>query len=130
MPGTCGTLWGVAIAWAVSTLPMPLLWAPLLGVVILLLGVPLARAVERTEPDPGWFILDEVSGYLIALAGLPLRWEVLAAAFVFFRIFDITKPPPIRRIERAPRGWGVMLDDVVAGVFANLCTWGFYATSL
>jgi len=115
-PGTFGTLLGVAIAYFV---PGPA-WIP--AVAITLLGVPLARMAERAhgKEDPGSFVLDEVAGYLVAVAWLPRTWPVLAGAFVAFRIFDIGKPLLIRRLERIGGGWGVMLDDVLAGVYANL----------
>lgn len=120
-PGTAGTLGGVALA---AVLPDPY-WV--LGAItaLVLLGVPLARLAERTEgrADPGSFVLDEVAGYLVALLWLPAgteRWLVLALAFVAFRIFDISKPWPVRSLERLPRGWGVMADDLAAGVYANL----------
>ena len=120
-PGTFGTLGGVALG---LLLPESL-W--LLGAVAVLLvvGLPLARLAERVtgRADPGSFVLDEVAGYLVALLWLPEghdRWLVLSLAFLAFRLFDIAKPPPVRRLERLPGGWGVMVDDLAAGVYANL----------
>lgn len=120
-PGTFGTLGGVALG---LVLPDPL-W--LLGAVALLMavGVPLARLAERVagRADPGSFVLDEVAGYLVALLWLPAghdRRLVLVLAFLAFRLFDISKPPPVRRLERLPGGWGVMVDDLAAGIYANL----------
>jgi phosphatidylglycerophosphatase A len=120
-PGTFGTLGGVALG---LVLPGPL-W--LLGAVALLVlaGAPLARLAERVSgrADPGSFVLDEVAGYLVALLWLPAghdRWLVLGLAFVAFRVFDIGKPWPVRGLERLPGGWGVMADDLAAGVYANL----------
>jgi phosphatidylglycerophosphatase A len=71
--------------------------------------------------DPGPVVLDEVAGYLVALLrikeGVPDMKELLLA-FIAFRLFDVIKPWPARRIEHLPRGFGIMLDDVVAGLYA------------
>jgi phosphatidylglycerophosphatase A len=119
MPGTVGTLGGVAIAWYLPSVTA--LWVTALGLAVL--GLPLAFLAERYfgQEDPQWFVLDEVAAYLFVLIGLPFHepW-VLAAAFVAFRLFDITKPPPIKRIEALPRGMGVMADDLLAAVYAHI----------
>jgi len=119
MPGTLGTLGGVAIA-----LFMPnatVLAATAMG--IALVGWPLAALAEKHvgKEDPQWFVLDEVAAYLFVLIGLPFHepW-VLAAAFVAFRLFDITKPWPIRKLEELPLGMGVMADDLLAAVYAHV----------
>jgi len=76
--------------------------------------------------DPGQVTLDEWAGQAIALCWLPLGagpwgWIVATgAAFVAFRAFDIIKPPPIRRLEKLPGGWGIVADDLLAGVYANI----------
>ena len=71
--------------------------------------------------DPGWFVLDEAAGVWLAAAALPQpTWTGLAAAFALFRVFDIFKPPPVRALERAGGGWGIVLDDLMAGVYALL----------
>ena len=67
-------------------------------------------------------LLDEVAGYFVAICGLgaaPL-WVGLSAGFVLFRVFDIWKPPPIGWLQKLPRGWGIVADDLAAGVVANL----------
>jgi phosphatidylglycerophosphatase A len=73
--------------------------------------------------DPGPFVLDEVAGMLIAglaawTSWSPAAWMTLGIAFVWFRVTDILKPPPARQLERLPRGWGIVLDDVAAGLMA------------
>jgi phosphatidylglycerophosphatase A len=70
--------------------------------------------------DPSIVVIDEIVGVWIALWMLPYSPVVIALAFVAFRAFDIVKPPPARQLERIPDGWGIMLDDVAAGVYANL----------
>jgi phosphatidylglycerophosphatase A len=77
---------------------------------------------DHDVPDPSIVVIDEVVGMWIALLFIPLNLVSAAIAFVSFRFFDIVKPPPARQVERIPRGWGIMLDDVVAGIYANLCT--------
>jgi phosphatidylglycerophosphatase A len=78
------------------------------------------------KKDPGQVTLDEWAGQAIALCWLPLGtglWGLViaaGAAFVAFRAFDILKPPPIRRLEKLPGGWGIVADDLLAGVYANI----------
>ncbi len=75
--------------------------------------------------DPQMFVLDEVAGICMTNLFLPIKagpggWVTIALAFVAFRLFDVTKPPPARQLEKLPAGWGILLDDLAAGVFANL----------
>jgi phosphatidylglycerophosphatase A len=88
----------------------------------LLIGVLAATIVEReTElPDPGHVVIDEVAGQWIALSFSRVNLSHLLAGFLLFRLFDIVKPWPARRLEHLPGGWGIMLDDVAAGVYALL----------
>jgi phosphatidylglycerophosphatase A len=65
-------------------------------------------------------VIDEVVGMFVSLLFLPATWLVVLAGFVAFRVFDIIKPWPADRFEQIPGGWGVMADDVMAGVYANL----------
>ena len=112
-PGTWGSL--VVLPLAVFG-PMIAL---LLGLLVTLLGFFATRAVLRDAPDedPGWIVVDEAAGMLIALAGLTAEasiWGVLIA-FGLFRIFDIFKPWPISWADQQSGAFGVMLDDIVAG---------------
>ncbi len=70
--------------------------------------------------DPGRVVIDEISGMFVSLMFLPLTALTVTLAFVFFRIFDILKPPPVKQLESCRSGWGVMNDDVMAGVYANI----------
>jgi len=83
-------------------------------------GVPAATRVARESgrKDPGFVVIDEVAGQLIALIGAPLDWKTLLASLILFRAFDIVKPPPLRRLEDVPEGAGIVLDDVGAGLYA------------
>lgn len=122
-PGTFGTLGGVLIAWLLAGTSAFGLWALLAAAGVYLLGRSLGEWAERHSgrKDPGWFVLDEVAGYLVTVAWFegpsPLA---LLTAFCAFRFFDITKPPPVRRVERIGGGDGIMLDDIVAGLYGFL----------
>jgi phosphatidylglycerophosphatase A len=84
------------------------------------IGIPAATSVARAraQPDPSIVVVDEVAGQLLALVAVPLQWKYLVVSFILFRGFDIFKPPPLRLLERFPGGWGIMLDDVGAGLYA------------
>jgi phosphatidylglycerophosphatase A len=75
---------------------------------------------RNKNKDPGQIVIDEFAGFFATVIGHPVSLETAVLAFLLFRIFDITKPPPVRRIEQLPGGTGVVLDDVVAGLYANL----------
>jgi phosphatidylglycerophosphatase A len=83
-------------------------------------GIPAATIVARESgrEDPGFVVVDEVAGQWIALIGVRADWEHALVALALFRLFDIWKPWPVRLLERLPGGWGIMLDDVAAGVLA------------
>jgi phosphatidylglycerophosphatase A len=89
---------------------------------IVVAGAWSARLTEQAlgVEDPGPVVIDEVVGMLVSLLFLPGTWQVILAAFIAFRVFDIVKPWPAGRLEHVPGGWGVMADDVMAGVYANL----------
>ena len=81
---------------------------------------------ERYEgKDPGHIVIDEFAGMCVAMAGHKASLTNVIIGFVLFRIFDIIKPFPINRMERLPRGYGVMADDVLAGVFSNIIILGW-----
>ena len=93
---------------------------PLIGF-FFFLGVAAAAKVEPVwGHDPSKVVLDEMVGVWIAMLGVPFSLLNLALAFVLFRVFDIWKPLGIRRMESLPGGWGVMVDDALAGVYACL----------
>ena len=126
-PGTAGTLGGVLIAWLLSRTEHFALWTLLACAVVYAITQPLGRWAEAYagRKDPGIFVADEVVGYLLTV--LWVRGPSLLAlvvAFFVFRFFDILKPPPARRMERIPGGHGILLDDVVAGL------WGLLAVML
>lgn len=84
------------------------------------LGIPAATRVARESQrkDPGFVVIDEVAGQLIALLALTPDWPHALLALLLFRFFDILKPPPIRRLEALPEGTGIVVDDLGAGIYA------------
>lgn len=139
-PGTWGSL--VGIAWTLLLLGTgdPLLYG-MSTLIALLIAVPISTTAERIlgQHDPAEVVIDEIvampiafSGYAVlwiaAGAGLPPLaawkswWPAMAASFLLFRLFDIWKPWPIRRIQLLPRGWGIVLDDAAAAILAGLAT--------
>jgi phosphatidylglycerophosphatase A len=129
-PGTWGSVAAVLL-WAafarfLHPAPATLLIALIAGIVLsIALGVPAATiaARESGRHDPGFVVIDEVAGQWIALLGSPADWRHALIALVLFRLFDITKPFPARQLERLPEGWGIVFDDVAAGLYA----WGVAA---
>lgn len=85
-------------------------------------GIPAATRVEQESGrhDPGYVVIDEAAGQWVALIHAHADWASLLVAFLLFRFFDILKPWPARRLERLPRGWGIVIDDLAAGVYALL----------
>ena len=129
-PGTWGSaaavlLWLAAAHWghlSHSQISMVTLAA---AAVATLAGIPAASIVQREagRDDPGFVVLDEVAGQWIALAAATHRWPEWALAFLLFRAFDIVKPPPARQLDRMHSGFGIMMDDVAAGIYAMLGVW-------
>jgi len=72
------------------------------------------------KKDPSCVVIDEVAGILIAFFLLPAQWPVIITAFFVFRAFDMFKIYPINRFEKLPGSWGIMMDDVVAGLYTNI----------
>jgi phosphatidylglycerophosphatase A len=124
-PGTWGSAAAVLL-WAVlaRALAGPLRTPVVVGLALLatLLGIPAATKVARAtgSKDPQFIVIDEVAGQLITLIAVPLAWKTFLAGFILFRAFDITKPPPVRQLEKLPEGTGIVLDDVAAGIYALL----------
>lgn len=129
MPGTFGALPGLAVHWAVlSRVREDLHWWALAVVFVCVAAINhwlTPWATHRwANDDPKQFVLDEVAGYLIVPLVFPSAnlWPEAVLGFVLFRAFDICKVPPARYFDRNVKGaWGILLDDVVSGVYAGLC---------
>ena len=111
-------LWWAASRWLPAGWEAPV--ALLASLAITLIGIPASTVVTRESgiKDPGFVVIDEVSGQMIALIAVPVHWKYLVAGFILFRSFDIVKPFPLRRLESLPGGTGIMMDDVGAGLYA------------
>ncbi|MGA2987839.1 MAG: phosphatidylglycerophosphatase A [Terriglobia bacterium] len=123
-PGTAGSLVGVALVVGLAQLPLhrPAAIAVLAAASLALFALGVWAAGEAEEffgrTDPGQVVVDEVVGQMLTFLLLPhATWKWLLGGFLLFRLLDIVKPFPARQAERIPRGWGIMLDDVVAGVY-------------
>jgi phosphatidylglycerophosphatase A len=124
-PGTWGSvaavlLWA-GVGWGLHPSSQVLLLTLVGGIVVsVALGVPAATiaARESGRHDPGFVVIDEVAGQWITLLGSPADWKHALIALLLFRIFDITKPFPVRQLEALPEGWGIVFDDLGAGLYA------------
>jgi phosphatidylglycerophosphatase A len=123
-PGTAGSLGGVLVA---AALVVWAGWPPiaLAALALVLLGPAVWASSEASrywqQEDPQRVVVDEVLGQWVALAAVPEgRWPYWIAAFALFRLFDIWKPFPARSAERLPGGWGIVTDDLVAGIYAAI----------
>ena len=119
-PGTMGTMVAFPLAYGLSLLTLP----QQAGVIIVAscfsyFIIKRALQIFRTS-DPSQIILDEVVGTLVTFYGISCSAKNFIAGFFLFRLFDIFKPCGIKSLEKLPGAWGVLLDDVVAGIFANL----------
>ncbi len=120
-PGTAGTAVAVPLAWALARLPGWVFFAAIAAVTVI--GTWAASAFCRATGthDDQRIVIDEVAGYLLTLAPVGKSWAHLALAFVLFRLFDIWKPPPVRWIDdHVAGGFGVIADDLAAGVYAAI----------
>jgi phosphatidylglycerophosphatase A len=107
------------LAWG-GTYP-PLLISVIITALITVVGVWSSSMVEPIwGKDPARVVIDEVAGMCISLLFLPARLKYILCAFILFRFFDIVKPLFIRKIEALPAGWGIMMDDVLAGMYTNI----------
>jgi phosphatidylglycerophosphatase A len=118
-PGTAGSALAVLVLWQV---PFSRAGLVVFFVVVMLAGTWAAHQAERVlgVKDPGAIVIDEVAGMTLSVLAFPLTLPVLAAGFVLFRLFDVTKPFPARASQRAPGGLGVMVDDLIAGLYAAI----------
>jgi phosphatidylglycerophosphatase A len=120
-PGTWGSLLACVIAYF-----LPHSTNPLILIFLIVAGIATAERARGSDEDPGRIVIDECVGMLVTVIGHNLTIWNLTKGFILFRAFDILKPYPIRKLERLPGGYGIVADDVLAGVFANvaLFVWG------
>jgi phosphatidylglycerophosphatase A len=121
VPGTLGTLLAIPVYYFLSNISSPLYEITLIG--FFFLSVWISANAERAfgKKDDQRIIIDEIVGFLITMLWVPKTIRFVIIGFFLFRFFDILKPFPIRRLEKVFKGgFGVVLDDVVAGVYANV----------
>ena len=122
-PGTWGSVSTIIVWWFASSHipPASRTWATIVAAaVVTLIGIPAATRVARAfgKKDPQFVVIDEVAGQLVTLIAVPLAWKTYLAGLILFRVFDILKPFPIRRLEHLPEGTGIVVDDLGAGLYA------------
>ncbi|MCE5210497.1 MAG: phosphatidylglycerophosphatase A [Deltaproteobacteria bacterium] len=122
-PGTAGTLIGVLIC----LIFMPFPWIARFLVVLALLAFSFYVADQAEKiykrKDDQRIVIDEIIGFQITMIPVAINVLNLCAGFILFRIFDIVKPFPIKNLQRLPGGWGIVADDVVAGIYAAIVLW-------
>ncbi|PLY05474.1 MAG: phosphatidylglycerophosphatase A [Desulfuromonas sp.] len=119
--GTFGTLAGIPCYFLLASLPWPLWLLTFAALLFLSFWVADAAGKHYGVVDDGRIVIDELLGYLVTVALLPFSWTAAIAGFFLFRLFDITKPPPARWFDRELKnGFGVVLDDVAAGIYAAI----------
>jgi len=120
VPGTLGTLITIPIYYFLSTIQTPIYEVTLVAFFFLSLWVSEKAEIFFGKKDDPRIVIDEMMGFLITMLWVPKTALFIIIGFFLFRFFDIVKPPPIRLVERAQGGFGVVLDDVVAGVYSNI----------
>lgn len=127
-PGTMGAIGGLIPGILILKFTdYPHLWLSILIILSLVIGIIGANKLQDSwGKDPSRIVIDETAGMWVSLVGLPGNLLYAVPAFIFFRIFDIYKPLGVRKMEDIKGGAGVMADDILAGVYANLMTQALY----
>jgi phosphatidylglycerophosphatase A len=92
---------------------------PLTAMLIAVAAILCINRMELPDKDPGYIVVDELAGICVTMVGQGLGLSNLVKGFILFRIFDILKPFPVRRLEGLPKGYGIVADDLMAGLYAN-----------
>jgi phosphatidylglycerophosphatase A len=124
-PGTMGTIGAIPLYLLVARQGRP--WVAVTALVVTAVGVWAASVVARElgKKDPQIVVVDEVAGFLVTMLPMgEVSWLAVGVGFALFRLLDVFKPWPIRRLEGLPGGWGIVLDDVAAGVFGAVVMGG------
>ena len=114
-PGTWASLLGCALLYVLPGI----LNNPVLVIALAVAAVLCINRMDLPEKDPGYIVVDELAGMCVTMLGQGTGFPSLLKGFILFRIFDILKPFPIRRTEGLPKGYGIVADDIVAGIYAN-----------
>ena len=117
-PGTAGTLGAIPLWWALRDLPLPVYLLTLAAFIALASHASHLAGRYWKVADASPIVIDEVAGYLVTMALVPWSWPAAVAGFLLFRFFDVLKPWPASAFDRVKNGFGVVMDDVAAGVFS------------
>ena len=119
-PGTWGSLVGAFFVFFLHKYTVVYI---ILTLILLWIGIIASTRIEKLvgETDPACIVIDEFVGILITFMFIPFNIKVAVIGFILFRVFDIFKIPPMRRLEKLPQGAGIMCDDIMAAIYANLC---------
>ena len=126
-PGTWGSLVGFAYFYGLTKCPPCV--AGCIAIAVIALAVWSSGEAARLlgKKDPGQVVIDEIAAIPLAawpLVLAPVSWGWWVATFVVWRIADVAKPPPARQLERLPGGWGIVVDDLMSGLYAGIVVWG------
>ena len=119
-PGTMGTLIAIPICLIFSAISFPLHEVTIVTFFFLSIWISDKAQIYWGKKDDPRIVIDEIMGFLITMLWVPRTALFIGIGFFLFRFFDILKPPPIRRLEKINGGYGVVLDDVLAGIYANI----------
>jgi phosphatidylglycerophosphatase A len=114
-PGTWASILGCILLYLLPGI----LNHPLTAILIAIAAILCINRMELPEKDPSYIVVDELAGICVTMVGQGLGPSNLLKGFILFRIFDILKPFPIRRLEGLPKGYGIVADDILAGIYAN-----------
>ena len=119
-PGTVGTLGAIGLFYILSLYSSSVYLISTVLLIAFSIYVSNRAIVIFNEADPGKIVIDEVCGFIVSMFLIPFGLFNVVAGFFIFRIFDILKPYPVRKLESLREGYGVVLDDVAAGVYTNI----------
>jgi phosphatidylglycerophosphatase A len=120
-PGTMGTIVAIPFYFIISLFNSIIYYSIIILVLFIIGTIASSKAIKiYRQEDPSPVVLDEIVGFLVALFLIEITWWRLLAAFFIFRFFDITKPFPVGAVERIGKGFGIMADDLIAGIYTNL----------
>jgi phosphatidylglycerophosphatase A len=119
-PGTAGSAVGLLFVWGMSFLDTTGQIVATVAVSLLAMAAADIVATSMGLKDPGLIVADEIAGMMVTMIAVPLTWKSLVIGFILFRVMDVVKPPPARQFERFKGGVGIVADDLMAGVYANL----------
>jgi len=119
-PGTAGTVVGLLFVWGMSFMDIPgqIVFTVIVSGLAMIAADVVAKSIGLK--DPGLVVADEIAGMMVTMIAIPLTLKSVLLGFVLFRVMDVVKPPPARQFEQFKGGIGIVADDLMAGVYAQL----------